>query len=166
VPQALSFRPLKPADATLSGTRRYRLRVVALVKLHHRKRESSFREGQASAARLQKKRDKLVAQIDAVDAEMAKIGVSASNAPRPTPSKGKGRSAAPSKRPKNELTLADALTACADVGAVVSPQEAADLVKKNGYKSKSATFGGQVANALAKHPKFKKQGRAQYKRMK
>ena len=79
---------------------------------------------------------------------------------------GGGRSFGPRKRPKNELTLAEALADCAEVGAIVSPKDAADLVLKNGYKSSSATFGGQVANALAKHPQFKKRGRAQYERSK
>jgi hypothetical protein len=136
-------------------------RNASLKQLH-----AEIKRREAGAARLQKKRDKLAAQIAAVDAEMAKLGVSGAKAPRATGSKGKGRSATPRKRAKNKVTLEDALAGCADVGAVVSPQEAADLVQKNGYKSKSATFGGQVANALSKHPKFKKTGRAQYKRVK
>lgn len=128
--------------------------------------QAEIKRRETAAARLQKKHDKLAAQLAAVAAQLSKLGKPGRKASRSTGTQSAGRSAGSRKRPKNELTLFDALAACADVGAVVSPQEAADLVKKNGYQTTSATFGGQVANALAKHSKFKKKGRAQYKRMK
>ena len=127
---------------------------------------AEIKRRETAAARLQKKHDKLAAQLAAVAAQMSKLGKASGRKPRSKGTKGKGRSAASRKRPKNEMTLFDALAGCADVGAVVSPQEAAKLVKGNGYKSQSATFGAQVANALAKHPRFKKQGRGQYERVK
>jgi hypothetical protein len=119
---------------------------------------------QKATSKLEKQRDKLLAQIEAIEADLAKLGRQPSRTPRGGGAAVSG--AGPRKRPKNELTLADALAGCAELGAVVSPQEAVDLVLKNGYKSSSATFGGQVANALAKHPQFKKRGRAQYERCK
>jgi hypothetical protein len=144
------------------------LRKASIAQLH-----AEIKRREKAGAKLQKQRDVLAARVSALDAKLAKLGLSGaatasapSGAKGTTQAKGKRRAAGPRKRPKNELTLADALAGCADVGAIVSPLEAAKLVKDNGYKSSSATFGAQVANALAKHPKFKKQGRAQYKRIK
>jgi len=77
-----------------------------------------------------------------------------------------GRVDGRARRSKNEMTLPDAIAAAMKVGAVVSPKQAAGLVKAAGYKTASKTFGIQVATTLAKDKRFKRMGRGQYKRVK
>jgi len=116
------------------------------------------------ATKLQKQRDQLVAQLTAIENELGGLGVAGGASRRPS-----SKSAvlpAGSKRPKNTLPLPDAIVAAMEVGAVISPKEAAELVISNGYQTTSKTFGGQVANVLAKDPRFKKLGRAQFERSK
>jgi hypothetical protein len=62
------------------------------------------------------------------------------------------------------LTLMQALEKGVRAGKTVSPAEAAKAAEKAGYKTKSKTFGIQVATALAKASGFKKTGRGQYLR--
>ncbi len=117
-----------------------------------------------AAGKLQKQRAQLVAQLEAVEKELGGLGVALGASGRK-----RGKSAglpAGRKRPKNTLPLPDAIIAAMEIGAVISPKEAAELVISNGYQTTSKTFGGQVANVLAKDPRFKKMGRAQFKRAK
>ena len=117
-----------------------------------------------TATKLQQQRDQLVAQLEAIEKELGGLGVAFSATGR----KGARSAALPAgrKRPKNTLPLPDAIVAAMEIGAVISPKEAAELVISNGYQTTSKTFGGQVANVLAKDPRFKKIGRAQFKRAK
>ena len=128
---------------------------------------------QSQAGKLQAKRDKLLADLAALDKELAVFGVT--GGPMPTGKRGPGRPKGSGKRtgkgsrgpmPKNDITLPDAIAAAMEVRAVVSPKEAAAMVLANGYKSNAANFGMLVSNALAKDPRFKRLGRGQYERVK
>jgi hypothetical protein len=118
-------------------------------------------------------REKLLKHLNQVEAEMAAIqGTGSPRRGRP-PLSTRGRPAAnerplesTQKRAKNEMTLPDALAAAMEVRAVVSPKEAAQFVRANGYKTTSKTFGIQVAGTLSKDDRFKRVGRGQYERVK
>jgi len=49
--------------------------------------------------------------------------------------------------------------------ATVTPAEAAQLVRSNGYQSTAKNFGMVVANALAKDARFARRGRGHYERV-
>ena len=126
---------------------------------------AEIKRREKGADKLRKRRDKILAELATIEAELSELGLL--DGPKGGRGGRRGRPAGSGgKRPKNSLSLPDALAACAEVGAVLSPAEAATLVKANGYKTVSKSFGAQVANALAKHDKFKKEGRGQYKRVK
>ena len=63
------------------------------------------------------------------------------------------------------MSLPEALVQACEVGAVVSPSEAAQLVQANGFKTTSKNFNMMVSNALAKDKRFKRIGRGQYERI-
>jgi len=126
------------------------------------RRELDRRE--RAADKLQAKRDKLAKEIAGIEADLAALGAKTGRrGKRGTPSR--GTSAGPRRRAKNEMTLPDTIAAAMEVRAVVSPKEAAELVKKNGFKTTSKNFGMMVANALAKDARFKRVGRGQYERV-
>jgi len=103
--------------------------------------------------RLETRREEIVAELKQLDAE---LGASPSFTPRPD---GAGR------RGRNALSLADAIAAALDVSAVVSPKEAAELVRANGYETHAKNFGMMVSNALAKDERFRRVARGQYERV-
>lgn len=124
---------------------------------------------QAAAGKFAARRDKLVADLAAIDRELAALGAAAPTGKRgPGRPKGSGKGSRGPRgpMPKNDITLPDAIAAAMEVRAVVSPQEAAEYVLKNGYKTNAKNFGMIVSNALAKDPRFKRIGRGQYERMK
>lgn len=138
--------------------------MTSLTRLTTADLTAELARREKAAGKLQKQRDQLVAQLEALEKELGGLGVATGASGRKS-----GKSAAlPAgrKRPKNTLPLPDAIVAAMEVGAVISPKEAAELVVSNGYQTTSKTFGGQVANVLAKDPRFKKMGRAQFKRAK
>jgi hypothetical protein len=107
-------------------------------------------------------------ELTAIDAELSLLGMNGPTAARRSSRVSKGRSASGKgsrSRPKNKLTLPDAIAAAMDMGAVVSPAEAAKLVKANGYKTTSKTFSVNVSQALTKDERFKRVGRGQYERV-
>jgi hypothetical protein len=130
---------------------------------------------------LEAKHKSLLGQLKDVESEIAAIRGTGGGSGRkrgPGRPRGTGRPAGAGRprkttgarskgsRGKNKLTLPDAIAAAMDVGAVVSPKEAAEFVKANGYKTKSKTFGIQVATTLSKDARFKRVGRGQYERIK
>jgi hypothetical protein len=133
------------------------------------RRELARRE--SGAAKLVRQRDELTKQLAALSRELDDLG--AMPIARRGPGRPKGGGSPPPKakvgrprgRAKNEMNLAEALASAVKDGATVSPADAAKLVRANGYKSASKTFGIQVATTLAKHKRFKKTGRGQYQRV-
>lgn len=116
---------------------------------------------QKGVSKLQARREKLVAELTGIENDLRDMGLLKGKAGR-----GPGRPKGSGKRPRNDMNLSEALTNAADIGAVLSPAEAASLVQANGYHTKGKTFGIQVATALTKHEGFKRIGRGQYKRVK
>ena len=109
-----------------------------------------------AAQRLASKREKLLAQVAEIDAELADWGYEAVGGARGG-TRGGGR-----KRPRNEMNLVDTL-AKALKGKTMGVSEAADAAQKMGYRSSSANFRNIVNQTLLKHDDvFKKVGRGQY----
>jgi hypothetical protein len=132
---------------------------------------------QKAAGRIAARRDKLARKLAQLDAELADLGGSPSarrgrkpgrkpgRRPGRKPGRRPGATAGSRKRPRNALTLPDAIAAAMDKGAVISPAEAAGLVKTNGYKTTSKTFNISVSQALTKDKRFKRVGRGQYEKV-
>jgi len=68
-------------------------------------------------------------------------------------------------RAKNALSLADAIAAAVEVRAQITPAEAAELVRSNGYVTNASKFTMTVANALAKDKRFRRLARGVYERI-
>ena len=111
---------------------------------------------QKGAAKLEERRAKLLAELTGIENELRGLGMLDG---KPTRARGKDT------RPKNAVSLPAALADAAEVGAVLTPAEAAELVIANGYVTAGKRFGVQVATALAKHEGFKRVGRGQYERV-
>jgi len=118
----------------------------------------------ARAEALLAERDRILAQMTTIEAEMGIVGPKAlAPAPAGQPALAEPR---PRRQPaKNSVSLADALALAVEVRATVSPAEAAQLVQSNGYQSTAKNFGMVVANALSKDARFKRIGRGRYERV-
>jgi hypothetical protein len=68
-------------------------------------------------------------------------------------------------RARNALSLADAIAAAVEVRAQITPAEAAELVRSNGYVTNASKFTMTVANALAKDNRFRRLARGVYERI-
>ncbi len=138
---------------------------LSSMSLDDLRRELRRREDAVS--RLQEKRARVAAELAMVEAELRKCGGEAAlsggepgDEKAPSVPRGPSRSGTP--RPRNTLNLADALTAAVDAGMVVSPTEAADLVRKSGYLTNSKTFTQTVTVALSNHSGFRRVERGRY----
>lgn len=136
---------------------------MALSRISTAQLQAELKRREKDVSKLEAKRAKLLAQLAVLDKEIAGLGGSAGGG------RGAGRRASTGtgrKRAKNAMSLPDAIVAAMEVGAVVSPKEAAELVLTNGFQTTSKNFNMMVSNALAKDKRFKRQGRGQYERIK
>lgn len=140
---------------------------MALKTLSTADLQRELERRQRGASKLEVRRAKLVAEIDQIDVELATLGVFAGSRPAtrggkrgPVPGSGGKR-----RRARNDISLPEAIVQACEVGAIVSPAEAAELVLANGFKTTSARFNMMVSNALAKDKRFKRVGRGQYERI-
>ncbi len=100
------------------------------------------------------KRERLLAQVAEIDAELASYGYEAVGGTAPA---GGGR-----RRPRNTMNLVDALSTVLK-NKTMGVSEAAEAVENLGYRSSSANFRNIVNQTLLKHKgNFKKVGRGQY----
>lgn len=109
--------------------------------------QAEIRRRQRSVTPLQRRREKLLAKLAAVDAQIRELGGSVPG----------GR-----VRPQNSVNLADALAGVLK-GKTLGVSEAADAVLKSGYQTNAANFRTIVNQTLIKNRSmFKKIGRGQY----
>ena len=108
------------------------------------------------------KRDAVRAEIAGLDAAIAEL----SEEPR-RPARGGGKRAArlALPRPKNAISLPDAIALEVEVGQSITPADAAKRVLASGYQTTARTFTMVVANALSKDKRFKRLGRGKYERV-
>jgi len=141
---------------------------MALKSLSTSELRRELERREKNASKLQAKRDKLLQELNALDAELASLGGARgrSRGRSSTGRAGPRASATGRRRARNEMSLPDAIAHAMEVRAVVSPQEAAELVKKNGFKTTSKNFNMMVSNALSKDKRFRRVARGQYERIK
>ena len=122
----------------------------ALARLPVSALESELRRRQRLVGTLQRRRERLAAKVEALDRQIHAAGGSANG----------HISRGPGRRPRNKTTLAGALAQMLK-GKTMTVVDAAEAVKKSGYKTKSRSFRIQVNTALIKGA-FKRVGRGEY----
>ncbi|MBL8762004.1 MAG: hypothetical protein JNL50_11955 [Phycisphaerae bacterium] len=112
-----------------------------------------FERRRRSSGKLLKKREKLAAQISAIDAQLSMLEVS---------SGGAARIGGVRKRPQNTMGLVPFLVKVL-TGKTMGVTEVSMAVQRAGYKTSSPNFRTIVNQALIKHTdKFKKLERGKY----
>ena len=137
---------------------------MALKSLSTSDLQKELERRQKNAHKLEARREKLLAELAEIEKELSYFGVN----PRGSGAKGGATPTSEStgrRRAKNAMTLPDAICSAMEVRAVVSPKEASELVRANGFKTTSKNFNMMVSNALAKDERFKRVGRGQYERI-
>ena len=122
------------------------------------------------AKKLNTQRDQLLNHVEKIDNKLALLERGSRRRLGRTTRRGTSRrttrgTTGTRRRSRNKVPLPDAIAGAMDKGAVVSPKEAAALVKANGYKTTSKTFNVSVSQTLAKDKRFKRVGRGQYERV-
>lgn len=122
------------------------------------------RRGQ-ELGKLEQQRDRLMAELNAIDNTLADFGVATAGFGRKRgPGRPPGRAGAlgSRRRARNEMNLVDALAQTLK-GKTMGVSEVSDAVQANGYKTTSPNFRTIVNQALISNPKvFKKIARGQY----
>lgn len=132
-----------------------------MQKLSTDELQTELERREREAVKLAAKRDKLLTQVAEIDKELASYGYEAVNG-RSAGSGSRPRPGGARKRPKNDMSLVDALKK-AMASKTMGVTEAAEAAKKVGYRSSSANFRNIVNQTLLKNPDvFKKVGRGQY----
>jgi len=101
---------------------------------------------------LRRRRERLANQLAELDAEIQAIGG--------TVESGNGR-AAPRKRPRNDMSLEEALAKLLK-NKTMGVSEIADAVQRAGYRTSSPNFRTIVNQTLINSPAFKRVSRGQY----
>ena len=111
--------------------------------------QNELRIREREVGKLQRRREKLYAQIAEVDSELGAYGAL-------------GSTGAVLRRPRNEMNLVDSLAVTLK-GKTMSVTDATQAVQKNGYMTTAANFRTIVNQALIREKKtFKKISRGQY----
>ena len=112
---------------------------------------SELRRRETAVRRLERKRSTLLARIARFDQQLRSMGEN--------PGRAGGR-AGGGRRPKNEMTLTEALEKVLK-GRTMAVPDITDAVLKSGYRTNSSKFRTQVNIALIKNG-FKRAGRGMY----
>lgn len=122
------------------------------------KRQSSIADLQRQLSEQRKRRTKLLSErrkvekrLEAIDRDIAALDGDGSAAP------------VSRSRPRNEMTLPDAMAAVMKKGKAMGVADIAEAVQANGYQSNSANFRGIVNQTLIKEKQFVAESRGMYK---
>lgn len=163
----------KRAPSRKKGTRRSRGRTSNLAKTSTAALEKELARRERLLGGLLEKRDRLLGQLDALDAEIANYeSPGSSGAKRGRPRKATkarsrranagGRATRVRKRPRNTSNLVEALAKTLKF-RTMSVSDVAIAVQKNGYKTTSPNFRTIVNQTLlGKKKVFKKVSRGHY----
>jgi hypothetical protein len=110
--------------------------------------QMELRRRQRGVAKLERRREKLMAELADVNAEIAGLG-------------GSSAGVTASGRARNTMTLPEALAQVLS-GVEMSVTEASDAVRAAGYQSTAANFRTMVNQALLKDKRFSKVSRGRY----
>ncbi len=143
------------------GTPRHRI-PMNLSSLSTKELRLELERRANALVQMKARRDRLSQELAALDTEIAALegtfgGGGAGGARKPA------RLIGP--KPRNSLTLPDAVAAAVEAGKVVSPTEVADLVLKGGYLTTAKNFRQAVTIALSRHAGFKRVDRGRYERI-
>jgi hypothetical protein len=158
---------------------RRRAEIVSLSQLTTDEIVAELDRRERRMRHLRARQEALVAELAAIDAQLAEVGArlaaASAEAERETDSEdvvdGDGadpparrrRQNAP--RARNEVSLADAIAQAVEIRARITPGEAAELVRSNGYVTNAQNFPMSVATALSKDPRFRRIERGVYERI-
>lgn len=110
--------------------------------------QAELRRRQRGVAKLERRREKLMAELAQINNEISDLG-------------GSTGGFTPGGRARNSMTLPDALAKVLS-GVTMSVTEAAEAVKAAGYQSNAENFRTMVNQALLKDSRFKKVSRGRY----
>ncbi len=120
-------------------------------------REVARRERQAG--KLAEERERLLARIEEIDAELSALGDAPIAARTMRVSKKRGGKRGP--RPKNSMTLEEAIVKTLN-GKTMGVTEIAQAVLKSGYKTNAENFRTMVNQTLLRSDRIKKVARGKY----
>ncbi len=132
-----------------TGRRRGSLASLSVAELQ---REIARRRRKGGT--LQRRRDRLMAKVHALDAQLAEFGMGGGSGGGMTP--GGGR-----RRFRNEKSLIEMLQEVLK-GKTMGVSEVSEAVQKAGYRTSSPSFRTIVNQALIASGKFSRVGRGQY----
>ena len=112
--------------------------------------QSELARRQRQVGTLERKRERLAEQLEAVEAELAELGAL-----------GGITVGGVRKRPQNDMNLAEALAKTLK-GKTMSVTDVTEAVQKQGYRTSAANFRTIVNQTLIKDKRFKKVSRGQY----
>ena len=133
----------------------------SLARISSAQLQAELRRRERATGTLLRRRGKLQAQVDALDAQIAQLGGSVNGEARRGPGRRTRGGTGRRRRAKNGMTLTEALAKALGRRSM-SVTEAAAAVRKAGYRTNSKSFRTQVNIALIKSGKFKRVGRGEY----
>ena len=142
-------------------TRRTKLQMIDTNALH-----AELERRERTLVTLETRRDKLMGQVEEIEAEIESLAGSAPAPRAAAPAKKKAarksaKKVSGRKRPKNAMKLDEALAKLLK-GKTMGVTEAAEAVQKAGYKTSAANFRTIVNQTMIKSKAIKKVSRGQY----
>jgi hypothetical protein len=138
---------------------------VDLSKLSTAEIVTELRRREGRLTRLVERRGRLAEQLARIEAEIRELEESAPVAPQAPVRRGPARVRLALPRPKNSLSLADAIAAEIEEDETVGPADAARRVLRNGYQTIAKNFTLLVNGTLRKDDRFERVGRGAYRRL-
>ena len=124
---------------------------------------AQLKKHQSRLPRLQRKEQKLLKQLAAVQDEIAQLGgLAKSRKTAKVARPAKAAKARGVRRAKNTVKLADAIVGVLAKDSTLSVPQIAAAVKAAGYVSKSKTFETIIYQTVARDKRVKRAGRGQY----
>lgn len=151
---------------------RHRGPIVSLEKLTTDEIMAELDRRERRSRHLRARQASLQAELAEIDAQLAEVGRRlAAQAAEPAPDAEAPAQDAPrtsrrnGPRARNEISLADAIAQAVEIRARITPGEAAELVRSNGYVTNAQNFAMTVATALSKDARFRRIERGVYERI-
>ena len=161
---------VEPAEATEEEAPRPRGTITSLEKLSTDEIIAELDRRERRMRQLRARQASLQAELTEIDGQLAEVGrrlaaglPAVEEAPAAEPAQRAPRRSGP--RARNEVSLADAIAQAVEIRARITPAEAAELVRSNGYVTNARNFAMTVATALSKDARFRRIERGVYERV-
>jgi hypothetical protein len=160
-----------PVEALAEEAPRRRGEITSLGQLSTDEIIAELDRRERRMHHLQARQAALQAELTEIDAQLAEAGrrlAAGLQAVEPAqaaaePATRARRASGP--RARNEVSLADAIAQAVEIRARITPAEAAELVRSNGYVTNARKFAMTVATALSKDSRFRRIERGVYERV-